>query len=487
MTTALRNTGIEPVGEMPWGTHFCHFYETKDDLLETLLSFFKVGLEAGEFCAWVVSEPLTEEEVWQALDRAVPGLGRYVADQSIEVLKARDVYLAGGEINLHRIIGNWSAKLERALSRGYQGIRVSGNTAWLEQKQWRDFMEYETELNRGIGDQPMLVLCTYPLTTCGATEFLDVAGTHQFAVAKRRGRWEVVETPQLTQAKAEIARLNQDLEQRVLERTTELEAAIGDQKRASEALQEAQKALAHVTRLTTISELTASLAHEVNQPLAAIEANATASLCWLDHTPPALDEARQGMQLVIRDAQRAGDVIAHARALVKKSGGEKSLVSVDQMIREVLSLVQPEVQKHAVVVEEALADGLPPVLGDRVRLQQLVLNLIMNGIDAMAEVTSRPRRMLISCERDQGEDGGPGILVAVRDAGVGAAADDLEKLFDPFFTTKRDGLGMGLSIGRSIAEAHGGRLWASRNADHGLTFHLLVPETSNHGLTPSPQ
>ena len=487
MTTALRNTGIEPVGEMPWGTHFCHFYETRDDLLETLLSFFKVGLEAGEFCAWVVSEPLTEEEVWQALDRAVPGLGRYVSDQSIEVLKARDVYLAGGEINLHRIISNWSGKLERALSRGYQGIRVSGNTAWLEQKQWRDFMEYETELNRGIGDQPMLVLCTYPLTTCGATEFLDVAGTHQFAVAKRRGRWEVVETPQLTQAKAEIARLNQDLEQRVLERTTELEAAIADQKRASEALQEAQKALAHVTRLTTISELTASLAHEVNQPLAAIEVNATASLCWLDHTPPALDEARQGMQLVIRDAQRAGDVIAHARALVKKSGGEKSLVGVDQMIREVLSLVQPEVQKHAVVVEEALADGLPSVLGDRIRLQQLVLNLIMNEIDAMAEVTSRPRRLLIFCERGQGEDGGPGILVGVQDAGVGAAADDLEKLFDPFFTTKRDGLGMGLSIGRSIAEAHGGRLWASRNADHGLTFHLLVPETSNHGLTPSPQ
>src|SRR5438445_323212 len=373
MTTALRNTGIEPVGEMPWGTHFCHFYETRDDLLETLLPFFKAGLEANEFCAWVVSEPLTEQEVWQALDRAVPGLDRYVSDQSIEVLKARDVYLAGGEVNLHQLIDNWSGELER---------------------------------------------------------------------------------------------------------TTELEAAIGDQKRASEALQEAQKALAHVTRLTTISELTASLAHEVAQPLTAIEANAAASLSWLDHTPPALDEARQGMQLVIRDAQRAGDVIAHARALVRKSDGEKSLVGVDQMIREVLSLVQPEVAKHAVVVEEALADGLPPVLGDRIRLQQLVLNLIMNGIDAMAEVTSRPRRLLISCERGQGEDGA-GVLVGVQDAGVGAAAHDLEKLFDPFFTTKRDGLGMGLSIGRSIAQAHGGRLWARRNADHGLTFHLLVPETSN--------
>jgi len=485
MTIALRNTGIEPVGEMPWGTHFCHFYETRDDLLETLLPFFKAGLEAGEFCAWVVSEPLTEEGVWQALDRAVPRLDRYVSDRSIEVLQARDVYLAGGEIDLHRIIGNWGAKLERALSRGYEGIRVSGNTAWLEQKQWREFMEYETELNRGIGDQPMLVLCTYPLTTCGATEFLDVTATHQFAVAKRRGRWEVVETPQLTQAKAEIARLNRDLEQRVLERTTELEAVIGDQKRASEALQEAQKALAHVTRLTTISELTASLAHEVNQPLAAIEANAAASLNWLDHTPPALDEVRQGMQLVIRDAQRAGDVIAHARALVKKSDGEMSLVDVDQLIREVLSLVQPEVQKHAVVVEEALAEDLLPVRGDRVRLQQLVLNLIMNGIEAMTEVTARPRRLVVSCVRGQGE-GGPGVLVGVQDAGVGAAAD-LERLFDPFFTTKRDGLGMGLSIGRSIAQAHGGRLWARRNADHGLTFHLLVPETSAAGLSPSPQ
>src|SRR2546426_162515 len=386
MTTALRNTGIEPVGEMPWGTHFCHFYETRDDLLETLLPFFKAGLEAGEFCAWVVSEPLTEEEVWQTLDRAVPGLDRYVSDQSIEVLKARDVYLAGGEIDLHRITSNWSAKLERALSRGYQGIRVSGNTAWLEQKHWRDFMEYEAELNRGIGDQPMVVLCTYPLTTSGATEFLDVAGTHQVAVPKRRGRRQV-----------------------------------GD--------------------------------------------------------APALDEAVESMQLVIRDAQRAGDVIAHARALVKKSDGEKSLVDVDQMIREVLSLVQPEVQKHAVVVEEALAEGLPPVLGDRIRLQQLVLNLIMNGIDAMAGVTARPRRLIISCERGQREDG-PGVLVGVQDAGVGAAAHDLEKLFDPFFTTKRDGLGMGLSIGRSIAQAHGGRLWARRNADHGLTFHLLLPEKS---------
>ena len=476
MTTALRNTGIGPVGEMPWGTHFCHFYETRDDLVETLLPFFKLGLESNEFCAWVVSEPLTEEGVWQALDRAVPGLDRHVANHSIEVLNARDVYLAEGKIDLHRIIGNWNDKLKAALSRGYQGIRVTGNTAWLEQTQWADFMDYEAALNRGISDQRMLVLCTYPLTTTGAIEFLDVTATHQFAVAKRRGRWEVVETPQLAQAKAEIARLNRELEQRVLERTTQLEAAIDDQRQAWSALQETQKALAHVTRLTTISELTASLAHQVNQPLTAIVANTTASLHWLERTPPATDEAVEAMQLVIRDAERAADLIAHARALVKRSDGERSLVDVNGMIREVIGFVQPELAKHEVVVEAALAEDLAPVRADRIQLQQLVLNLIMNGIEAMAEVTARPRRFVISSERGQG-DGAPGVLVAVQDTGLGTSAGNLEKLFDPFFTTKRDGLGMGLSIGRSIAQAHGGRLWARRNADHGLTFCLVLPET----------
>jgi MEDS: MEthanogen/methylotroph, DcmR Sensory domain len=189
MTTAIRDSGIEPVGEMPWGTHFCHFYETADDLLNTLLPFFKAGLESNEFCAWVVSEPLTESGVWRALERAVPNFERYVADNSIEVLSARDVYLSGGEIDLRRIIGNWADKLDRALARGYPGIRVSGNTAWLEQKQWRDFMDYETELNRGIGDQPMLVLCTYPVPSIYSSDRVTprAAGTRDEA-HQRAGR-----------------------------------------------------------------------------------------------------------------------------------------------------------------------------------------------------------------------------------------------------------------------------------------------------------
>jgi MEDS: MEthanogen/methylotroph, DcmR Sensory domain len=180
MTTALRNTGIEPVGEMPWGTHFCHFYETTEDLLDILLPFFKAGLESNEFCAWVVCEPLTEAEAWRALDRAVPRLDRYVADHSIEVLNGRDVYLAEGEIDLRRITGTWKDKLNAAVSRRYEGIRASGDIGWLGADQCADFMEYEAEVNRIVGDQRMLLLCTYPVATRAASN--DVMRRHQFAV-----------------------------------------------------------------------------------------------------------------------------------------------------------------------------------------------------------------------------------------------------------------------------------------------------------------
>src|ERR1700730_17114518 len=140
MATALRKTGIDPVGDMPWGTNFCHFYETKDDLLDTLVPFFKCGLEDGEFCVWVVSEPLTEDDAWHALGRAVPGMARYLLDRSIEIFPAREWYLGGGKFDLQRVTSAWNEKLARALGKGYPGMRVSGNTAWLDKKEWRGLM-----------------------------------------------------------------------------------------------------------------------------------------------------------------------------------------------------------------------------------------------------------------------------------------------------------------------------------------------------------
>src|SRR6202140_2472147 len=191
MTAEMRKTGVDVVGDMPWGTHFCLFYETRADLLETLVSYCKAGLENQEFCLWVVAEPLTGEDARHALQRAVPDLDQYLADQSIEIVAARDWYLQDGTFDLNRVISGWNVKLARASARGYAGVRVTGDTAWLEKKDWKDFCEYEDALNQAIAGQRLAVLCTYPLAACGAVEILDVVRTHQFAVAKRRGTWEV--------------------------------------------------------------------------------------------------------------------------------------------------------------------------------------------------------------------------------------------------------------------------------------------------------
>jgi PAS domain S-box-containing protein len=222
MAEELRKTGISVVGDVPWGTHFCNFFETKEDLLDTLIPYFKTGLENKEFCVWVVSNSglLTVEEAKRALGRVVPNLEQHISDQNLEILDGREWYLTEDVFNLGRVMSAWNKKLEQALARGYDGMRVSGDTLWLRENDWRDFCAYEKQLNDSITDRRMTVLCTYPVTKSGAAEVLDVVQTHQFAIARRHAEWEVIQSPEPIQARAEIKRLNEEL-QRVLDRTTE--------------------------------------------------------------------------------------------------------------------------------------------------------------------------------------------------------------------------------------------------------------------------
>src|ERR1700686_1239796 len=257
MTTEMRKTGIDVVGDMPWGTHFCVFYETKADLLEMTVAYCKAGLQSQEFCLWVVAEPIAVEDATHALEQAVPDFDRYFADHSIEIVAARDWYLQDGTFDLNRVIGGWNEKLARASARGYAGVRVTGDTAWLEKKDWKDFCEYEESLNQAVANQRLAVLCTYPLAACGAAEILDVVRTHQFAVTKRRGGWDVIETAGHKQAKAEIKRLNEQLEQRVLERTSQLTSVNSEltkevlqRQRAEEALLRSEAYLAEAQRVS---------------------------------------------------------------------------------------------------------------------------------------------------------------------------------------------------------------------------------------------
>jgi PAS domain S-box-containing protein len=437
----------------------------------------------------------------------------------------------------------------------------------------------------------LTVLCAYSLASCGAYEILDAVRTHQFAIARRHGSWVVIETAEVKRAKAEIKRLNEELERRVVERTNELMKAeqgyrvmietandavlcmdesgaillanpatmgvfgyepaeltgkpltvlmpqflrkvhddgfrrylatgrrhlnwqgteltglhkngqefpveisfgeevtadghriftgfvrdISERKQTDElraSLHATQAELARVSRLTTMGELAASIAHEVNQPLTGITSNGNACLRLLANQNLAPDVLRRALQEIVADGTRASAVIARIRASIKKTPPEKQALDLNEVIQEVLELADHELRKNHISVECQLTSTLPRVLADRVQLQQVLLNLIINGIEAMTELTGRPRELWIQSQL--GESGT--VLIAVRDSGIGLDSE-ADRLFTPFFTTKANGLGMGLSISRSILEDSGGRLWASPNSPHGAVFSFTLPRVS---------
>ena len=460
--------GIDVVGDVEaWGAHFCLFYETRQDLLDTLVSYCRSGLEHDEFCLWIVSEPLTVDGAREALKAAVPDVDRYLASSLLEIVSARDWFLQGGAFDGKRLTASWYDKIARLSAMGYAGLRVTGDTSWLTKKDWSHFCDYEDGLNEVIGNQHLAVLCTYPLEECGAPQILDVVRTHQFVLARRRGNWEVLETAALKRAKSELKQVNDELERRVVERTSELE-------QASEALSDAQAKLAHVNRVTAMGQLAASIAHEVMQPIGAGITNAQAALRWLGAEPPNLEEVRESLGRAVQDGHRAIDVIGGIRALIKNAPPRKELFEINKAVLEVVALTHGEALKNDVSVRTQLADGLPPMQGDRVQLQQVILNLIMNAVEAMSSVAEGPRELLISTKKDASGR----VLVGVRDSGPGLSRETVDRLFDAFYTTKLGGMGMGLSICHSIVEAHGGQIWASPEVGAGAMFQFSLPEPS---------
>jgi PAS domain S-box-containing protein len=244
---------------------------------------------------------------------------------------------------------------------------------------------------------------------------------------------------------------------------------VTERKRAEAALHQAQAELAHVTRVATLGELTASIAHEINQPLGAVVNNASACVRWL--AAQNLEEARQSAMRVVADGHRAGEIIGRIRALAKKAPPQKDWVDLNATIRDVLALARSEVQRHGVTVETHLSDDVPLILADRIQVQQVLLNLLMNGLEALSGVGAGPRALWVSSERMAA----PEVLIAVRDSGPGFAPQHIDRLFDAFYTTKPHGLGLGLAISRRIIEAHGGRLWATANMPHGAVLQFTVP------------
>ena len=240
---------------------------------------------------------------------------------------------------------------------------------------------------------------------------------------------------------------------------------------AEEALNKARSELAHVARVTTVSALTASIAHEINQPLSGIITNAGTCLRMLAADPPDVDGARETAKRTIRDGNRASDVITRLRALFSKKEFALESLDLNDATREVIALSLSDLQRQRVVLQSEFADDLPNVTGDRVQLQQVILNLVRNASDAMMDVDDRPRQLLVRTERENGDR----VRVTVRDSGIGVDRQSMDKLFDAFYTTKSGGMGIGLSVSRSIVERHQGRLWAEPNDGPGATFSFSIP------------
>jgi signal transduction histidine kinase len=246
---------------------------------------------------------------------------------------------------------------------------------------------------------------------------------------------------------------------------------ITESKVAEEALDTARSELAHVARVTTLNALTASIAHEINQPLSGIITNSSTCLRMLNGDPPNINGARETVRRTLRDGNRAADVITRLRALFSKKEFTLELLDLNEATQEVIALSSSDLQRNRVVLRSELAEGLPPVIGDRIQLQQVTLNLLRNASEAMDTVENRPRQLLVRTQRE----GNDRVCLSVQDAGTGVNTQDIDRLFDAFYTTKNGGMGIGLSVSRSIIERHHGRLWAEPNAGPGVTFSFSIP------------
>ena len=244
--------------------------------------------------------------------------------------------------------------------------------------------------------------------------------------------------------------------------------------RAEEALRQAQADLARVSRMTTMGELTASLAHEVNQPIAAAVTDANTCLRWLSRDQPNVEEARAAASRMVQDATRAGEIISRVRSLFKKGTQQRELVDLNEVIRGMIGLLRSEATRNSISVRTELSEDLPQIMGDRVQLQQVLMNLMINGVEAMKNVDGS-RELVIKSQRPADEQ----VMVSFSDTGVGLPPQQADQIFNAFFTTKADGTGMGLRIGRSIVESHGGRLWATDNPPRGASFHLILPSRTD--------
>lgn len=453
-------SGIQAVGDIAFGTHFCQFYRNQQDLVDTLVPFFVAGLRHHEACMWVTSDPLRAADARDAMRAALPDFDDYVARGQIEIRDYQDWYLTSAGTPAE-VLQGWLDREQRALTQGFTGFRLTGNTFWLERSGWDEFMAYEAAVNQAFGLFKIIALCTYSLERCCAEDVLDVCRNHQFALARRAGEWELLESSPLRIAKDELRRLNEELEHRVQDRTAELQGA-----------------------LRARDEFMAMLAHELRNPLAPIR-NAAQVLRLLTPPDAHLSWARDVIdRQVLHLSRMVDDLLDVSRVTRGRVELQKQEVELATLLAQAVETSRPLIDERRHTLHLALPQEPVHLDADVTRLSQVMSNLLNNA----AKYMEPGGRIWLSAEVQ-----GTEALLRVRDEGVGIPAEMLSRIFDPFMQVDRSldrsegGLGIGLALVRSLVEMHGGSVEASSDGPgHGSEFTVRLP-VLRAGEAPEPR
>ncbi|UQA57833.1 MEDS domain-containing protein [Polyangium aurulentum] len=433
-------SGVPGVGEVPWGSHFCHFYSTREDLVDTLVPYFKSGLDSNEACLWVTSEPFSATDARAALGAVVPDLAERERRGQIDIIDHREWYLRANKTDARSVLEGWVERQTAALREGYRGLRLTGNTHWLRRDDWSEFVEYEALVNQAFRSCRIVALCSYCFERCTAQDVLDVVKNHQFAVARRQGNWEVIESSALRMAREDLLRL-----------------------------QQAERALRETDRRK--DEFLAMLGHELRNPLAPM-----LTALELMRLRGGAQTFRKETEVLERQVQHLVGLVDDLLDVSRITRGKIELrcqkVEIGEVVGRAIEMASPllEQRKHSLTVDVP-AQGLA-VNGDPVRLAQIVSNLLNNA----AKYTDPGGSVAVIATTD-----GEAITLRVRDSGAGIPPDLLPRIFELFiqgartFDRAQGGLGLGLPIVKNLVELHGGTVEVRSTLGKGSEFVVRLP------------
>ncbi|MFM0139834.1 hybrid sensor histidine kinase/response regulator [Caballeronia grimmiae] len=451
----LRKSGIDAIGHAGWGTHFCHFYETRQDLIDMLVPYFEAGLRDNESCLWVASDPIGVDEAETALVEALPDFKDHVMRGQIAFKPASDWYYPDGAFRADHVLAEWVRHERESRAHGFEGLRVTGDTFWLERTRWHDFADYEAHLNRTLGQYRIICVCSYCMDRCTASDVLDVCNTHQFALTRRKGVWQLVQSDSLAAARSELERTNAELEARVDARTRDLEVLLRER-----------------------DEFLSMLSHELRNPLAPIES----AIEVIRRSVPEQSPAAAASNIVKRQVRNLSVILNDLLEADRTVRGMFSIdpvpVELSAIINEAVDAIRPAAAHNGQTVAIDGLDCSATIAGDRVRLNQVFVNLLNNA------TTYAPPHGHIDVSMVVGDGD---VRVCVSDDGPGVAEPLRDRVFSLFVQGPREldrsqgGFGIGLAVSRQIVERHGGSLTLER-AGSGRWSRFVVTLPS----TPSP-